>query len=222
MTGPASEWPEFTFPQEEAACVRETYEQARVILEYGSGGSTVVAAQQPNKLVVSVESDRNWALSLQRKIDEANLPSEAIVHHVDIGITGRWGRPKDDRLWRQFHRYPTTIWNEPFFRQPDVVLIDGRMRPACFVHSCLKATKPMTILFDDYVTRPMYHVVEELVKPTSLVGRLAVFQVDQQKWPSWADDLFLELCTLVSFDADKVDYSELPDIAFLRDRSQIN
>jgi len=218
MTELVGEWPELTLPEAEAACLREKYETAHVILEYGSGGSTVFAAQLQNKFVLSVESDRDWALSLQHKIDEANLPSETVLYHVDIGMTGRWGRPKNDSSWRHFHRYPTSIWAEPYFRPPDVVLIDGRLRPACFVNCCLRASQPVTILFDDYATRPMYHVVEELVKPSSLAGRMAVFHVEPQEWPSWSEDLFLELSTLVSFEADTVDYSQLPDIPFLSGR----
>lgn len=216
MTDAAVDWPELTLPEAEAECLRDAYRDARVILEYGSGGSTVFAAHQPGKLVFSVESDRNWALDLQQKIDVADLPSETVLYHVDIGKTGRWGRPKDDRSWRHFHRYPTSIWAEPFFRQPEIILIDGRLRPACLVNSCLRATQPVTILFDDYGTRPMYHVVEVLVKPARMVGRMAVFHVTPQEWPSWTEDLFLELCTMVSVEADEVDYSKIPDIPIIR------
>lgn len=215
MTTASGDWPKLTLPRKEADYLSGAYRGARTILEYGSGGSTVFAAQQPDKLVFSVESDRDWALGLQQKVDEANLPSETILYHVDIGATGRWGRPKDDRSWRQFHRYPTSIWAEPFFRMPDVILIDGRLRPACLVYSCMKANRPVTILFDDYASRPMYHVVEVLVKPARIVGRMAVFKITPQEWPSWTEDLFLELCALVSFDGDHVDYSQVPTLPFL-------
>jgi hypothetical protein len=210
------DWPDLTLPEEEADYLRAAYSDARVILEYGSGGSTVFAAQQPGKLVLSVESDRSWALALQQKMDDATLPSQTVLYHVDIGETGRWGRPKNDRSWRSFHRYPTSIWTEPFFREPEIILIDGRLRPACFVNACLRASRPVTILFDDYGNRPIYHVVEEVAKPTSMAGRMAVFHITPQEWPKWTEDLFLELCSLVSFEADKVDYSQLPDIPFLR------
>jgi hypothetical protein len=213
----AGGWPELTFPEAEADCVRQAYRDARVILEYGSGGSTVFAARQPGKLVFSVESDRGWALELQRTIDDADLPSETVLYHVDIGTTGRWGRPKNADAWRHFHRYPTSIWSEPFFRSPDTILVDGRLRPACLVNSCLSASQPITILFDDYGTRPMYHVDETLVKPAYMAGRMAVFKVTPQEWPKWSEDLLMELCTMVSFEADDVDYSKVPDISFLQD-----
>ncbi|WP_240997067.1 hypothetical protein, partial [Pseudomonas viridiflava] len=53
-----------------------------------------------------------------------------------------------------FHTYPLKVWDEPYFEQPDVILIDGRFRIACFVTAYLRATKPMIVLFDDYLDRP--------------------------------------------------------------------
>ncbi len=209
MTAMEADWPELTLPPQEAEFVRETYDKARVILEYGSGGSTVLAARSPGKLIFSVETDLQWALSLQRRFDEADLPSSAIVYHVDIGETGAWGRAKDDSSWRTFYRYPTSIWTESFFRHPEVVLIDGRFRAACLVNACLRAKRPMTVLFDDYSDRKAYHAVEKLLKPSEIIGRMAVFHVEPQEWPEWATDLLQELCTHATFSSDKVDYNNI-------------
>ena len=170
-------WPEFSFPVEEADRLRHAYGAARVILEYGSGGSSVLASALQDKLVFSVESDRDWAIRLQREIDTRDLPSPALVYHVDIGPTGDWGRPLGPEAWMRFHHYPLAIWYEPFFRQPDVVLIDGRFRPACLMATLLRTRKPVTVLFDDYTTRPAYHSVEAFLKPAEIVGRMAVFEI---------------------------------------------
>lgn len=171
-------WPELSFPLEEMQLVRRVYDSAHIILEYGSGGSTILASEQPAKLVFSVESDHAWAIRLQHEIDLRNLPSPALVYHVDIGPTGNWGRPLSPEAWTRFHRYPLAIWDEPFFRQPDVVLIDGRFRPACLMAVLLRTQKPVTVLFDDYTERPAYHSVEAFLKPTEMVGRMAVFDVE--------------------------------------------
>ena len=48
----------------EADAVQAAYAGAQVILEYGSGGSTVLAAAMPGKTVFSVESDPAWARGL--------------------------------------------------------------------------------------------------------------------------------------------------------------
>ncbi|TDQ54559.1 hypothetical protein [Phaeovulum veldkampii] len=170
------------FPEGESLFLRKAYTSAHVILEYGSGGSSILASEQPGKLVFSVESDRNWAIRLQAEIDARDLLSPAHLYHVDIGPTGEWGRPVSPDAWTRFHRYPLAIWDEPFFRQPDVVLIDGRFRPACFMAVLLRTRKPVTVLFDDYTTRPAYHSVEDFLTPSEIVGRMAVFEVAPRTW----------------------------------------
>lgn len=199
--------PTLTFPPEEAALVRAQYGKARVILEYGSGGSTLLAASMPGKYVMAVESDRAWAVDLQLQIDQAALPSPAVVWHVDIGTTGRWGRPVDDTGWQRYHHYPLSIWSEPFFRHPDVVLIDGRFRPACFVATAMRITRPVTVLFDDYANRSVYHVVERLAVPQLQIGRMAQFALEPVQPAVWLQDLLLELCTRRSLDAYNIDYN---------------
>lgn len=164
-------------PEAEAAYLLDAYERAQVILEYGSGASTMLASQLPGKLILSVESDRHWARKLRREIDEMGPTSSVIVYHVDIGPTGPWGRPVDESGWKRYHRYPNAIWDEPFFRHPDVVLIDGRFRPACLITTMLHATRPVTVLFDDYTNRPRYGLVERILPPVRLIGRMAEFQI---------------------------------------------
>jgi len=164
-------------PEAAQARLTELYEQASVILEYGSGGSTELAAAMRGKYVMSVESDRGWARALRRKIAQSEPQSPVILHYVDVGVTADWGKPVDDRLWRNFHLYPNDIWDSPYFRHPDVVLIDGRFRTACFVTALLRAERPLTILFDDYADRPKYHLVERLIKPVRQHDRMAEFAV---------------------------------------------
>ncbi len=176
-----------TFPEAEAAHLRAAQGHARVILEYGTGGSTWMAAEQPGKLVLGVESDRDWALRLQAALDRGwlagDLASGGIVHHVDIGPTGAWGRPRDARAWARFHRYPLEIWDQPFFRHPDLILIDGRFRPACLATACLRITRPVTVLFDDYTDRPAYHAVERFARPARCIGRMAEFHLTPGQVP---------------------------------------
>lgn len=169
--------PQVTFPPEVAAYVKQAYAQASVILEYGSGGSTLIAASLPGKSVIAVENDAQWARDMQDWIANAALPSTPRIYPINVGETGKWARPKNARAWKRFHTYPLQVWDEPFFQEPDVILIDGRFRIACFVTAYLRATKPITVLFDDYLDRPHYHVVERLLAPTEYVGRMARFDV---------------------------------------------
>ena len=125
--------PEPTLPEAEAQRLRAAYEAAQVILEYGSGGSTVMAAQMPGKSVFSVESDRDWAQRMRDWLAQ-NPPADGTVVDIiwsDLGPTKEWGYPETDREWQRYARYPLEVWDLPEFRQPDVVLVDGRFRAGC-------------------------------------------------------------------------------------------
>lgn len=165
-------------PNAETDYLTEIYKQADTILEYGSGGTTRIAASLPGKYTISVESDKKWAASLQHEINTSNPASQVIVYHADIGTTGPWGRPLATQSWRKFFRYPLDVWEEPFFRHPDTVLIDGRLRNACMAMVLLRCTRPVTVLFDDYGIRPLYQEIERIIRPTKLVGRMAQFDVE--------------------------------------------
>lgn len=167
-----------SMPKAETAHLIEAYRDARIILEYGSGGSTKIGSQMPGKYIMSVESDRDWARELRSEIAASDPKSPVSVYHVDIGATAAWGRVVDESGWRQYHRYPNAIWDEPFFRHPDLILIDGRFRVACLMTALLRIQRPVRVLFDDYVDRPKYQCAECIVRPQRLIGRMAEFHLE--------------------------------------------
>lgn len=169
--------PEVTLPTEVAMHLTQMYAQSASILEYGSGGSTILASEMPNKRIFTVENDIEWAEKMRRYIAQEPHPSPAVIHAVDIGATGPWARPIDDTHWRAFHSYPLSVWDREDFIEPDVVLIDGRFRVACFVATLMRIKKPTIVLFDDYADRDYYHQVERLAKPKKLIGRMAHFEL---------------------------------------------
>lgn len=177
MAEPAVDRPVITLPPDEEAAVRRYYAQAQVILEYGSGGSTVIAAELPGKTIFSVESDVKWLGGMQSYF-AANPPASLpLMHHGKIGRTKAWGFPQSEEHFRKWPGYPLSIWDLPEFVHPDVVLIDGRFRAACFLTTLFRCTRPLTLLWDDYIDRPAYHEVESLLKPVEMIGRMARFDV---------------------------------------------
>lgn len=165
-------------PRAEIEYLSQKYAEASVILEYGSGGSTEIAVRMPGKYIMSVESDIAWARQLRQKLSASSLLSQPVIYHADIGPTGPWGRPLNDSAWRKFHLYPNSVWDQNWFRHPDVVLIDGRFRTACLATVLLRAKRPVRVLFDDYGVRPLYHQIEEVIKPVRMIGRMAEFQIE--------------------------------------------
>lgn len=174
--------PPLTFPEAERALVSEAYRDAGRILEYGSGGSTLVAAAA-GKPILSVESDRKWAANMTAVLarDFPGAPAEVIWS--DVGPTKKWGTPRNASGHQRFHAYPLAVWDRPDIGTPDLVLIDGRFRIACFCATVLRMTAPLRLLFDDYGDRPEYAVVEALARPVRLVGRMAEFHLSPMQIP---------------------------------------
>ena len=173
--------PQLTFPDDVAQYVSEAYARHDSILEYGSGGSTVLASEMDGKHVVSVESDARWTLDMQAYLEASKATvSRPRLIPVNIGPTGPWGRPIDRSHERLFPWYALAPWMSRSQQDPDfsLVLVDGRFRTACFLASMAFARGPIEVIFDDYADREHYHFIEEYAKPVRFVGRAAVFERD--------------------------------------------
>lgn len=187
--------PELTFPESEAKALASAYAAATTILEYGSGGSTVLGAEL-GKAVFSVESDADWLAGMQVWFDSNPTQGSVVLHHGDIGPTGKWGAPVGPKSFRNFPGYALSVWDRDDFEHPDVVLVDGRFRPACLLATAFRITRPVTVLVDDYAVRPQYHDIETLLKPERLHGRMAEFKVEPTAIPAdrlnWVIGWFLK------------------------------
>jgi hypothetical protein len=102
---------------------------------------------------------------------------------------GTGGRSLTYKRRDNFVQYVKSPWVRS--ATPDVVLIDGRCRVCCFFTSLLQATPGTIVVFDDYINRPHYHIVEELLVPFEWCGRQAIFSVppdlDRQRALALAD-----------------------------------
>ena len=182
MKSGATPEPVVTLPPAVHDFVAAEYSRAATILEYGSGGSTVIAARAGAR-TFSVESDADWARNLGTWLAENALDGTVTLHHADIGPTRHWGRPQKRRLrhLRRYLDYPHSVWRRPDFRHPDLILVDGRFRVACLLAAMERIERPTRLLFDDYANRPGYHVVEEIVTPSRMVDRMAVFDLEPRR-----------------------------------------
>lgn len=159
---------------------------ASIFLEYGSGGSSVLAAKTGVKRIYSVDSDRQFLDAVARKIAESGGDAQKYWSiYSDIGKTREWGHPtgtEKANLWPRYISAPWDVMDENK-QAPDLILIDGRFRVACFLACALLAPAGCTILFDDYFDRPGYHVAEKFLKTTGRGGRMAEFTVTAERAP---------------------------------------
>jgi hypothetical protein len=163
--------------------VNRCYKSAGVILEYGSGGSTFLAAEHARQAVFTVESDLVWSRTIAVSVAHFFPGRQVHIHHADIGPTKDWGMPVNIRAFGRWSGYPLSVWDRDDFQHPDVVLIDGRFRPACFLATQFRITRPTTVLIDDYTDRPAYHDIEQIAKPVETVGRMARFELNPMPFP---------------------------------------
>lgn len=172
--------------------LKDRLRESKCFLEYGAGGSTVLAAKLGLNAIYSVESDQCFLAAVKGAVAATESDVSLIDHYVDIGPTVEWGNPKDSTKAANWPLYASSIWNRILAEksvQPDLVLIDGRFRVACFLATLHFAKPGTTILFDDYLDRPHYHVVEKYLKPVSRFGRMAEFRTVNAPPPEAMADL---------------------------------
>jgi hypothetical protein len=160
--------------------LRQKMLSSHCYLEYGSGGSTRMAAKLNVPFVFSVESDQKFGKEVRRRVSHETRSKTAFkMVCPNIGPTGPWGYPKGAQDCAKWHLYITqvwqAIWNENLV--PDLILIDGRFRAACFLFSLLNSKPGSTIVFDDYRGREeRYAVAEQYARPVRTLDRVAVFE----------------------------------------------
>lgn len=147
---------------------------ARIFVEYGSGGSTILAARMNTLFIISVESDAAWMRRVRKRVSQINSISQVNLIYANVGKVGPWGTPLE-KIDGELH-YANTPWaSTPSDPSQMFILIDGRYRITCLLVGLLRCQAGTHLLFDDYYDRESYQVVENVLKPSLRVGRSAVF-----------------------------------------------
>lgn len=175
----------------------EHLKTARIFLEYGSGGSSVMASATSVSRIYSVDSDKVFLEAVEAKIMSTGVTAGRYIPiHADIGPTGDWGVPLDRTTAGKWPSYVNRPWQVmgKAGDAPDLILIDGRFRAASFLLSYLLAPEGCVILFDDYFDRPSYHVVERYLPHAERAGRMARFVVPAERSKGAIQELLVN-CT---------------------------
>jgi hypothetical protein len=133
-------------------------------------------AHHSNARILAVDSSLAWIAKV-REATADQAERRITIEAIDLGELGDWGYPSTYR-----HRFRNYV-HSPLQHSPvksDLVLIDGRFRVACFLHSLLTAEAGTPILFDDYTNRPHYHLVEEFCPIEQTEGGQALFRVPEE------------------------------------------
>ena len=139
--------------------------------EYGCGDSTKWVLNNTSARVIAVDTSSDYVNAV--KMDNKKNNSRLQIHHSDLGLVSHWGRPLSYEKKDNFSEYTNFIWNQ--IEKPDFVLIDGRFRVCCFLTSLKFGKEGTKILFDDYIDRPYYHIVEKYIPRFEEYGRQCMF-----------------------------------------------
>lgn len=122
--------------------------------EYGCGKSTNYVIKNTSSKILSVDTQYEW-IELVKEKNKEHL-KRIKIFHIDLGATLDWGYPINYDKSKYFYKYTDSIWQCSV--KPDLVLIDGRFRVCCFLTSLKYAEEGTKIIFDDYISRPHYHI----------------------------------------------------------------
>ncbi|MBO9681215.1 MAG: hypothetical protein J7502_00860 [Flavisolibacter sp.] len=172
---PHMSWKEFKF-------FKEVCSNKKVILEYGSGGSTIWLLKK-NKKIYSVESNpdfyeyMNSIKLVKRSVDKLQY------RFIDLGPTNDWGKPLTTTHSNDWPAYYSEIWNDidATSNKVDIVFIDGRFRVSCCLYTILKVLEyrwqDTVFLFHDFWRRKKYHEVLEFLQEIKSAEQLAAFKI---------------------------------------------
>ncbi len=146
----------------EVAVVRECFSKASSLVEFGCGGSTLMAVRSPSlRRIWSVESDPAWIAKLraETEIAAAEQAGRLRLLGVDIGAVGEFGFPRDAANRDAWPRYYESVWGDGDAIDTDLVLVDGRFRVACALEAIARCRPHAILLFHDFWNRTPYHPV---------------------------------------------------------------
>lgn len=163
---------------------KKLIKDAKTYFEYGCGKSTEYVFKYTKAKIYSVDTSKSWVDKVSlldlSKNDRLN------IEWIDVGELEDWGTPISFEKRINFRNYAECLFKNNV--KPDLILIDGRFRILCFLISVKFSPLGTKILFDDYMNRKLYQVVEEISKPIDHCGRQALFQVDQKSKNAVTED----------------------------------
>lgn len=145
---------------------------ARAYLEFGSGGSTVLANSLGVGQIVAVDSSLDW---LKRVGTAVSRSPSVRLFHADIGPISDWGYPTSDEYKSAYGHYHGSIWETFDGSGFDLVLVDGRFRVACFAEAIRRVRPDVLVAVHDYRSRPHYHQIEAIGRCVAECEDLSVF-----------------------------------------------
>lgn len=161
--------------ENEKKLFEKSLELATSYFEFGAGGSTVWAVGK-GLIAYGVESDPAWVGKLRMELGD-----KCKTKVVDIGPTGKWGRPESMECSSNFPKYSLAILEHNI--SYDLILVDGRFRVSCVITAIQHLLnnksdlREARIFIHDFWNRPQYHIVLQFLEVVEKADTAGLFRV---------------------------------------------
>lgn len=169
------QWPWFNFASKD--CLEKILKKEMTVFEYGSGGSTLFFAKRCES-VTSIEHDVGWAEKVRSTMISKGFKNWNYYVEQPSSYDSDSKAASDPRQYlsgsskyygMQFKNYACLIDQFPD-ASFDIVLIDGRARPSCFMHSFRKVKRGGYIILDN-AERPHYSYIHDTLTKEKWIKR---------------------------------------------------
>ncbi len=167
---------------------------AGAYVEFGAGGSSVMASGLVRESIVSVDSSQEWLDKVAEACASRLVRPRGIL--ADIGPTAGFGHPQGDAHRDRWANYHTGVWTDGRLSNADLYLIDGRFRVACFLQAILRCRETSVVLIHDFQNRAEYHVVRGFASELARCENLSAFRPS----PATRSALILDVIARHAFD----------------------
>ena len=150
--------------------------KSKKYLEFGMGGSTLLAYMTPNiKKIISIDSDYNWIQNIKNFKNLKNEEGKRIIlNYINVGKVTNWGFPKIKNS--NISNYSKQIFQK-FENDYDFVFIDGIARVACALQIILNCKSDIKILIHDFNNWPYYHILYKYLDIIYAIDTFALFSI---------------------------------------------
>ena len=160
--------------EDEQRCYQKHLARSESVVEFGLGGSTLLALKQPNiTKFIGVDSDPEWIRRLEEAPEAAACGRTVKFLHAGIGEVGDWGRPLNAEKIGNWPQYSQAPWG--LIGKPDLVFVDGRFRVSCIMESVLRGRPDTVTIVHDFWNRPDYHCTLPFLECQERCDTLGVF-----------------------------------------------
>lgn len=150
--------------------LEEKLKAAKGYLEFGSGGSTLLASKLVKGKIISIESDIDWYNRLRVLFEDNSNINLYLVDLLCRPMT--WGHPSancPESMKRKYSQIVKTL----DLSDINLVLIDGRFRVACALNIHSLISSDTDVLFDDFEDRlEDYSIVLNYYDVIQKIGRM--------------------------------------------------